>query len=276
MFKKEIPELQKIERLSKELLSATKVTTREEARYFVDNYYRVQKQRIQIENQIESLKNAGKEVSLLDWFAILFRSAEGQVKKLLDAYSEEHHMGRWAKGVRGIGPVIASGLLAHIDIEKAQTAGAIWRFAGLDPTSVWEKGQKRPWNAKLKVLCWKIGESFVKVSSRDDDFYGHIYQARRGYEDHKNLKLDYKEQADARAQKVGKDTEAYIWYRKGMLPPGHIYQRCKRYAVKLFLAHWFEEAYVTHHGKKPPLPYPIAHMGHVHYIERPNPTKVGG
>jgi hypothetical protein len=44
-------------------------------------------------------------------------------------------------------------LLARIDIVKAPTAGHIWRYAGLDPTVRWNKGEKRPWNAGLKVLC---------------------------------------------------------------------------------------------------------------------------
>jgi hypothetical protein len=39
--------------------------------------------------------------------------------------------------IKGIGPVIAAGLLANIDITKAPTAGHIWRFAGLDPSSKW-------------------------------------------------------------------------------------------------------------------------------------------
>ena len=37
----------------------------------------------------------------------------------------------------------------------------------------------RPWNAKLKTLCWKIGESFVKVSNNPQDVYGHIYAERK-------------------------------------------------------------------------------------------------
>jgi hypothetical protein len=52
----------------------------------------------------------------------------------------------------------------------------------------------------------------------------------------------------------------------GKLPQIAMHERSKRWAVKLFLAHWFEEAYRQHHKAEPPLPYPIAQMGHVHYI----------
>jgi hypothetical protein len=38
---------------------------------------------------------------------------------------------------------------------------------------------KRPYNEKLKVLSWKIGESFVKVRNRPQDVYGKIYVERK-------------------------------------------------------------------------------------------------
>ena len=56
---------------------------------------------------------------------------------------------------------ISAGLMANIDITKVQTAGQIQAFAGLDPTREWNKGEKRPYNARLKALCWKIGQCFI-------------------------------------------------------------------------------------------------------------------
>ena len=89
--------------------------------------------------------------------------------------------------LHGTGPrlwalAIAAGFLAHIDIERAPTVGHIWRFAGLDPTQKWEKKTKRPWNADLKTLCWKLGESFVKVKGNENDIYGKVYEARKAQE----------------------------------------------------------------------------------------------
>jgi hypothetical protein len=54
------------------------------------------------------------------------------------------------------------------------------------------------------------------------------------------------------------------------LPPAHIHARAKRYAVKLFLAHYQQVAYELHFGKKPPNPYPIEILGHAHMIDPPN------
>ena len=56
-------------------------------------------------------------------------------------------------------------ILAHVNPEKTTTAGKLWAFAGLNPEVKWEAGQKRPWNARLKMLLvYKAGESFIKQS----------------------------------------------------------------------------------------------------------------
>jgi hypothetical protein len=150
--------------------------------------------------------------------------------------------------------------------------GHFWRFAGLDPTSKWEKGKKRPWNASLKVLCWKAGESFVKVKGNQSDVYGQVYEGRKAYEQARNDDFQYKDQAELAMKRVGKDTEAYKWYAKGMLPPGHIHARAKRYAVKLMMSHLHHVMHLAHFGTPPPKPYILVHGNdeHVHFTEPPN------
>ena len=190
---------------------------------------------------------------------------EDQIKISLDVFSYNQPLGEWARAQVGIGPVIAAGLLAHINIEKATTAGAIWRFAGLDPTTEWKKGKKRPWNASLKALCWKAGESFVKTCNREDAFYGQLYKARKEIEAKKNEAGDFAEQAAEGAARVGKTTEAYKAYSVGKLPDGHIHARAKRWAVKRFLADYQTVGFFLQHSKLPPLPYPFVQMeGHTH------------
>jgi len=278
-----------VARLSRDLVKATKdgkggsgssgVMTADEARFLVDAYYTMQEDRIRSGNQVQALGSetefgTGEQKnpepnSVLAWLEEQSRVLENQIKRALDNYSNSQPLGCWAREVIGIGPVIAAGLLAHIDIAKAPTVGHIWRYAGLDPTSEWKKGEKRPWNSRLKTLCWKIGESFVKVSGNPDAFYGQIYKQRKEWETAKNIAGDYKSQAAAKLEKfkIGKQTEAYKHYSEGHLPPAHIHARAKRYAVKLFLAHYHEQGYILLHNQKPPLPYPIAILGHAHKIE---------
>jgi hypothetical protein len=259
-------QLEPIERLTKDLRQAAITLSDTEARFLVDSYYQMQEDRKRANNQVRSMEDEPHEV--LSWLAKQSDTLESQIKRALDAYSASIPIGAWAREVVGIGPVISAGLIAHIDITKAETAGAIWRFAGLDPTLEWNKGEKRPWNAQLKTLCWKIGESFVKVSGKDDAVYGKIYLERKQLETERNEELKFKDQAAAKLEKykIGKTTDAYKYYSTGKLPPAHIHARAKRYAVKLFLSHWHEKAYEFHYGKKPPLPYPIAILGHAHYI----------
>ena len=260
-----------IERLSRDLRNAAKTLTDTEARFLVDAYYIAQENRIRQDAQIRSMSEAGEPCEVLEWLSKQSGALENQIKGALDKYSGTHPVGEWARSIKGVGPVIAAGLLAHIDITKAPTAGHIWRFAGLDPTAVWEKGKKRPHNAALKTLCWKLGESFVKVSGYDDDVYGKVYIARKAVEQANNEAGAFADQAaDILARKrIGRDTEAYKHYSAGRLPPGHIHARAKRYAVKLFLSHLHDKWYRKHFGKAPPLPYPIAHLGHAHYVAPP-------
>ena len=87
----------------------------------------------------------------------------------------------------------------------------------------------------------------------------------------KNEKLEYKEQADLKAQIVGKGTEAYKWYSKGMLPPAHIQARAVRKAEQLFLSHLHHVMYVVKYGELPPKPYILTKEGgHAHMINVPN------
>jgi hypothetical protein len=263
-----------LKRLTKDLKRAAVTLSKGEARFLVDSYYQMQENRIRADGQIRSIDQAEirEPHETLSWLSANSATLERNVKSALDSYGDAHLVGRWSKSIVGIGPVLSAGLIANIDIEKAPTVGHIWRFAGLDPTVTWEKGKKRPWNASLKTLCWKIGESFVKVSSHDADFYGKIYLARKAYEIGKNDSGVLADQAAAKLEKfkIGKTTDAFKAYSTGKLPPAHIHARAKRYAVKLFLSHWHGVAYQDHYHTLPPKPYVITHLHHVHEIVCPN------
>jgi len=258
-----------IKRLTKDLRAAAKELGVREARYFVNTYYDLQDYRISSANQQRKLLEGAEPSLFMEWLNTNLDMLEQQIKAVLDKWSGAQPMGVWARNVCGIGPVISSGLLANIDITKAPTVGHIWRFAGLDPTVKWSKGEKRPWNASLKRLCWLIGESFVKVSGNKNDIYGHVYQERKKYEQKRNEAGELADQArervaQAKARRVKLDEDLIKLLEQGTLPAKALHERSKRYAVKVFLSHWWEEAYKLHYETEPPLPYPIAHMGHVH------------
>ncbi len=263
--------MQPISRLDRDVRNAADKLSKDEVRFLVDNYYIWQEQRKRSNNQIRALTESKEPHEAIQWLSGNAVSLEHSVKTVLDAYTRSKTLGKWSRSVVGIGPVIAAGLMAHIDITRAPTVGHIWSFAGLNPEAVWEKGQKRPWNASLKTLCWKMGESFVKVQNREGDVYGQIYAERKEQEIARNEGGHFREQAAAilEKKKIGKDTDAYKAYSIGKLPPAHIHARAKRYAVKLYLAHWHHVAYELEYGKEPPKPYVLTQDGHTHYIAPP-------
>lgn len=260
-----------IRKLTKDEKAAARIIGRDEARFLVDAYYTMQDNRIRADGQVRAMGAGGEPHAVLQWLADMNRTLEEQVKITLDAYSTSNPVGCWLRAQIGIGPVIAAGLMAHLDVTKTATAGGFWSFAGLNPEAKWEKGKKRPWNAALKTLCWKLGESFVKVNGNPDAFYGRIYKERKALEIANNEAGLYAAQAAAKLANfnIGKDTDAYAAYSQGKLPPAHLHARAKRYAVKLLLAHLHEVSYKHHYGTEPPVPYALAMLNHAHKIEPP-------
>lgn len=250
-------------KLNKDLKQLARSMNVDEARHLVDSYYQMQENRMRFGGQIRAMKDEPHGV--LVWLEGNASTLEKQIATALTCFAQSQHMGQIAMSVVGIGPVIAAGLIAHIKPD-VPTAGAVWRFAGLDPTCKWEKGQKRPFCAALKRLCFLIGESFVKVHNNPKSLYGRLYKERKEYEAAKNEAGQYGEQAKAVLERNSKHAQAEM-YKTGKLPLGHLHMRAKRYAVKIFLAHWHEEAYRHSTGKEPPKPWVLEHGGHVHKIE---------
>lgn len=244
-----------IERLSKDMKEAAKLINRQEARFLVGAYYQIQGDRIVTNNRVKAMD--GEPHAVLEWLLSQNKVLERQIGVSLDVYSYNHPVGLWLRSICGIGPVIAAGFLAHLDITKAPAAANFWTFAGLDPTISWEKGKKRPWNADLKTLCYKVGESFVYTQNRDKDFYGKLFVTRKQKEIAKNLNGEFAEQAEAALKKFkfGRDTAAYASYSTGKLPAAHIHARARRWTVKIFLSHVHYVMYIMEYNKEPELPF---------------------
>jgi hypothetical protein len=299
--------LEPLKRLTKDLLKAAATLSVDEARFLVDAYYILQRNRITANNQVRTLEENEEPHTVLEWLGVQNQMLEAQVKRSLDQWSGNRPVGVWAKSICGIGPVIAAGLLAHIDInpwtcmvqnddikpcseakphpnggycgrKPIETVGHIWAFAGLDPTQKWDKGEKRPFNASLKSLTtFKLGESFVKVQNKEDDIYGHVFIHRKHQEAENNEQGAFKELAALRLPTVHKNTDAHKWYSQGKLPPAHIHARARRYAVKLFLAHYHAVAYFDHYKRMPPFPYAFSHLkDHVDFIAPPHVDLIDG
>lgn len=272
-------DLEPLQRVSRDLKNSAAQLTEHQARYLVDLYYQIQEFRKGASNEKRASHEASEPNELVDWTAATMFRIERTIHGALDTYTDNQPLGVWCKSITGVGPVISAGLLAHIDIRKAPTVGHIWSFAGLNPTVVWSKGQKRPWNARLRTLVWKIGESFVKFQNHPQDIYGKVYVERKALEIVNNAQGLYKEQAEhiLATKRIGHDTDAYRAYSQGQLPPAHIHARAKRYTAKLFLAHFHACGYWITFQSLAPKPYVLEHLGgHVHFIHPPHLEMVPG
>jgi len=248
--------------------------TSTEARFLVERYYDMQKARIATGNQKFANEQNETESGILKLIVQSYRDMEDLIRKILDIYVDSHPVGQWLKSIIGIGPVLAAGLLAYIDMSKAQTAGAIWKYAG------WDVGYKRPkrgvkqdYNPKFRTLCWKIGDCFIKCQNNKNDIYGHLYKEKKEWYIEKNEAGGFADKAayELSLKNYKTTSEPYKYYSEGKLPAGHINAMASRFAVKIFLSHLFEVWYkYEHNGEMPPKPFVEEHMGHVHIIKAPN------
>lgn len=155
-----------------------------------------------------------------------------------------------------------------------------WKFSVIkenaynEETGKWDKEKvvktisKIPYNKDLKVLMYKIGESFLKQINKEQSLYGHLLTTRKDYEIMKNERGDYAEQAakELESKNITKPN-ARKAYTSGKLPAGHILSRSRRYAVKLFMSHFYEAMYFNKYGKLPAEPYVLVfNEGHTDYI----------
>ena len=256
-------------RMSKEqVLSAGKLSDMS-ARYLVANYYSAQEQRKRVDMQLRHLGERANELGvLLQWQGDANAVMEAQVQRGLLAYAEASPIGRWMLATHGVGPVLAAGFLAHLDITKTDTAGGFWAFAGLAAnTQKWEKGDKRPWNADLKQLCFHFGECVKRTSNHPDSFYGRFYRERKALLVKRNESGVYAERAKIYTTRSA-DVKKTL--KEGKLPDGNLDRQACNITAKIFLSHLHAVMYWDHYKKAPPKPFPIAILGHAHIIKVPN------
>jgi len=256
--------------LNSDLLRTATTLGVKEARYLVNTYYAMQEGRKVAGNQIRAISPSNQQPhAVIAWLQSQNTTGEKQIKRALDAWSDSIPIARWAKSV-GIDPVIAAGLAAHIDMSRCPTVGHIWRFAGLDPTQERKKGMRCPWNADLKVLCSKIGESFARPGD-DGEFYRRLYLRRQTQEEAANQAGRFADQAQSKLarSKLAGNAKARASYSQGKLPPTHVQARAKRWVVKLFLSHYHEVA-LRLAGQAPVKPFGTEVLSGTNYIPPPN------
>lgn len=126
-----------LKRLDRDMQAAAADMPRREATYLVDVYYQQQRVRLCLGGQIKAAERSGEPHKLLDFLFHNAKDLEADCRGCLRYFTERYRVGNWLLSLCGIGHVLAAGLLAHLDIRRAPTAGQFWRFAGLDPSIQW-------------------------------------------------------------------------------------------------------------------------------------------
>ena len=241
-----------------------------EARFLVASYYASQEMRKRLDLQQRHAVGEGVETPIpqaLSFTSDRFAEIESDMSAALMAYAKSTPVGRWCLSHTGIGPVITAGLLAHLDITKAPTAGHFWSFAGLNPERKWVAGEKRPYNAALKQVCYHLGECVKRCSGKEDAFYGHIYRERKTF-------LVERNEAGGNAERaktfVTKSAEVKKTLAQGKLPAGNLDRQACNYVAKMFLSHLHSVMFWDRYRALPPKPFVIEHLGHVHFVRPPN------
>lgn len=174
-------------------------------------------------------------------------------------------------------------IVADVARHWGREAGTLMRLASTKPNgdakpltldSLAAALARRPWNADLKVLCFKFEDCAVKFQNNENDHYGKLYVRRKLYEQQRNDSGQLAEQAAAALEhkRYGKETEARGHYEAGHLPPAHIHSRAMRWTGKIFLSHLHHVMHVDFFGIEPPKPFALSKLGptHTEFVPIPN------
>ena len=202
----------------------------------------------------------------------LIVSLEDFARKGLEDAVPRTKTGEWLSGLFGIGPVLTVGLLAHLDVTKAPHMSSFRKFAGIGGTLVWEKGQKRPHNAELKTLLWKVADSFVKFRNFEkSELYGGVYDNWKGIYEQRNANGFYREKALAYLETHNiRNRMIRAIYAGGQYAPGHLDKMARRKAVSMFLGHLYEVMYYEQYGRHCQRDYVQDYLGHEDRVPCPH------
>jgi len=283
----------------------------EQLRYLVESYYDIQDVRVRTGNRTFQLTQKGIDTEqerettkgkVSETYAESLKRIESTIQKQIEVILKSVPLWtEYLKDIRGIGPVLAGGVIGYIykpvgiDIKKCSVfpehktchcGKSIERFPNISKLHAYaglhvvngkapkrEKNVKSNWNSKFRTLSWKIGQSFMK-QPEEKSFYRDLYSKEK-------VKLGFVKTADGWdmpkeireqwiAKGVGQTNEIKKKLEQGQeisnekdAVKGHLDARVRRKVVKLFLSHvWLK--WRESEGLSVTDPYPMTKMGGEH------------
>jgi len=206
----------------------------------VDERERVQRSRIQWSNRVNAVHRGDDTVSegelwFLQSWAGRYLEIETQLNKDIKQIVSHEPIYPALSNISGVGPLLAARIISMVDIGRAATPSALWKYAGFGVTDGRSdrpvKGEKLGYNKRLKTTMFLVGKSLLQYNQE----YRVLYDESREM---------YAERAD--------------W------PPIRQHRAALRRMIKRFLAHlWLVWRGIE--GLPTVQPYVFEHMaGHVH------------
>lgn len=223
-----IESLQDLEKSSKDIKEDTIFT-------LADVYWDSRAQRRVLQKSITD-EDTEADKLVLQYFEEKLLKLEHGFKKSIKTYCEDFEVGRWALSQYGVGPLSVVRLLRYIDVTKARSHEQLWAYAGLAPKS----GPTQTYNSSLKDTCVDLGRSFIRHSEKTDCFYGQLFNKELERRIELNDQGAYadliKDESHLSGKRIQHDS-------LGKLSLDRLRAQAQRYAVKIFLAHWYAVDY---------------------------------
>lgn len=175
-----------------------------------------------------------------------------QIAKALSASADP--LRRAAMGVPGLGPVTVAALSVYVDLSKAATPSALWKYVGMHTASHerYTKGEAGGGNKTLRTVLWNTANVMMKLRT---SAYREVY-------DRTKLRLSESEKVVKSRSTQGHLVE--VAWRDAK--PSHRHGAALRAVVKHLLAdYWLVGRTLA--GLPTPHLYAEAQLGHTHIVE---------
>lgn len=223
----------------------------------IDATLAVEKIRVRTQVRKSHLGLQGRDDPETDALLKVLTDTEAYIDGRIATIIKGHPAYPWFSRVKGVGKENIGKVVGMVDIERANTISALWKFCGFSvedgraPTRV--RGQKLSYNNQLRTMCWRLASSLMRAKGK---FYDYYLRQKDGYNQRYENQGCKIVPAAALPEKDGKRYES-----ESVISEGHVHNMALRKMIKLFLSLlWLEWREAV--GLPISEPYAIGKLGH--------------
>jgi len=228
----------------------------------VDATLAVEKIRVRTQVRQSHLRLQDKDDPETDALLEKLKDTEEYIDDRVANILKGHPAYPWFSRVKGVGKENIGKVVGLVDIERASTISALWKFAGFSvengKSPKRQKGEKLTYNSQLRSMCWRLATSLLKAKGKFYDYY--CTQKDNYYEKYTQRGMSIVP-ATSLPKKNGNKVET-----EEIISEGHVHNQALRKMIKLFLAClWLE--WREAEGLPVTAPYAIDKLGHDSLIQ---------